>query len=385
VSIKLTRRVGTMPGFLVRFKNGSKRPVTIVRPQDGSFYGWVEPHYKFVIDRRGGGKAATMLPRCGNHGAVYNEHSMVSLEPGKSFELDVRVPVDLKPGAWHASLDYVMKKRPAGFLPAKAKALFIGKATSNTVSFSLPGPDWAAWLEEPREKVVERFVSELTRSGDAASVGAAVDALRRWDKKALEDSDRRLLSAALPKAMKLLLDGLKTWKETDATYVPGYPLPNAVHDLLNLKLVEKPEALRAQVRRFVRTHRKAAARPQMMAALARHADKADLHLFRAEIGSPGNAYAIAAALEGFGRVKGRRAAMAAAMETLARMVKGSEIGPYLQAVARFGGVYEPSYIKVGERGRRFAINDKEQLLVKQQWLDWWGKNRDSWPEDARKK
>ncbi|MGH9372531.1 MAG: hypothetical protein ACRD15_13455, partial [Vicinamibacterales bacterium] len=92
------------------FTNRASRPVTILEPQEDSFYGWVNPIYQFtVIDDVGrslplalrGGSMAT--PR-------YDEASRTTMAPGSSSQRRLRVPdIPLMryPGQYRVTLTYV--------------------------------------------------------------------------------------------------------------------------------------------------------------------------------------------------------------------------------------------------------------------------------------
>jgi len=68
----------------VEIKNNSTTPKTFIIPQDGSYWGWLDPHYLFTI--KGDNKEVMKLPgRCGVYGGKYDKTTMKTIEPGQSF------------------------------------------------------------------------------------------------------------------------------------------------------------------------------------------------------------------------------------------------------------------------------------------------------------
>jgi hypothetical protein len=129
------------------FANRTSRPVTVLEPQEDSFYGWVNPIYQFtVIDDVGrslplalrGGSMAT--PR-------YDEASRTTIAPGSSSQRQLRVPdfpLMRYPGQYRVSLTYVVRTTAVGKAgtvletPANWPAdVFVGRLESSEVSVTL--------------------------------------------------------------------------------------------------------------------------------------------------------------------------------------------------------------------------------------------------------
>ncbi len=133
------------------FTNSSTRPYQIILPQDGSFYGWLSPTYEVsVVDGESAEAAFQLQPRCGNHGAVYNDKTLKRIEPGESLTLQLnpyfhiqesgeskvqlryRVEADKFPGEHYQA--------PAAKTPrwrAWPKEVYVGELVSNVVSIHL--------------------------------------------------------------------------------------------------------------------------------------------------------------------------------------------------------------------------------------------------------
>jgi hypothetical protein len=81
---------------ILRFSNTGKHPLRILKPIDGSLSGSAAPHYKFTVFNKSG-RAFPQPPRCAHAGepyyrTVWPDDYVVTIEPGKSFELIQRIP-----------------------------------------------------------------------------------------------------------------------------------------------------------------------------------------------------------------------------------------------------------------------------------------------------
>lgn len=141
----------------LRFRNAGPEEVTILRPQDGSEWGWLEPHYWFEITDAEG-RLVPLPSRCGNHGADYaSDAHYLRIPAGAAKELEVSVPHDLAGGKHTVRFHYVQTARPGQAeiqVPGEGKAggkvsplagkLFLGQLTSGTLEVERPGPSIAA-------------------------------------------------------------------------------------------------------------------------------------------------------------------------------------------------------------------------------------------------
>jgi len=93
----------------VTFTNTGARPATVIRPQDGSFVGWLSPIYEVEVIAPGGNRLS-LGPRCGNHGARYDGTSLVTVPAGQSRTVRIVTPYSLKePGTYRVRLCYEVK------------------------------------------------------------------------------------------------------------------------------------------------------------------------------------------------------------------------------------------------------------------------------------
>lgn len=99
------------------FANGSGRPLTFLRPQEDSLYGWVNPVYQFtVLD--GAGRGLAMAPRSGTMATpVYDGSARFVVAPGGSHGEALRLPdfPDMRdPGGYRVRLTYIVRERAIG-------------------------------------------------------------------------------------------------------------------------------------------------------------------------------------------------------------------------------------------------------------------------------
>ncbi len=175
----------SLPPVEVTFENRGESPVTFVKPLDGSLWGWLEPHYWFVV-RDETGRIVPPGSRCGNHGGAYTEETMVELAPGQKHVIETYLPAQGLDGGRHTvSLYYIMSARPAGRnapggfppaegkggdLPGSAKHLVLGAVKSNELVLEIEGPRPRAWLAGPLDEAVDKLL-EAVDDDDAAPHG----------------------------------------------------------------------------------------------------------------------------------------------------------------------------------------------------------------------
>ncbi len=131
----------------VRFENLSPEPVVILRPQEDSFDGWVNPAYLFTVTD-GQGRLLPPAPRTGSMAEpVYDEDAFLHLPPGGSALLDLRLPLlpDLSAaGPVRVRLDYIVRQHAVGKLGVLLERrviwprnTFVGRLESNEASLAL--------------------------------------------------------------------------------------------------------------------------------------------------------------------------------------------------------------------------------------------------------
>lgn len=92
------------------FENTTKKPLTVYRPQDGSYHGWLSPIYDLTIKEKGAKKKLTLPSRCGNHGADYAAAAVV-IAPGKTAAIKVYVHHGMEKGKRYSiALRYAVRK-----------------------------------------------------------------------------------------------------------------------------------------------------------------------------------------------------------------------------------------------------------------------------------
>ncbi len=101
----------------VAFTNNFDQPLTFLKPQQDSFYGWVNPAYQFtVIDSAGRGLA---LARRGGTMAtpVYDQTTRFTLAPSASYRLALTLPLfpEIRhSGAYRVRLTYLVRECAIG-------------------------------------------------------------------------------------------------------------------------------------------------------------------------------------------------------------------------------------------------------------------------------
>jgi hypothetical protein len=80
------------------YRNTGTTPVTVIRPQDGSFHGAVPPYMDLEVLPIHGGPGVPVLEQgCGNCGGSYDEGTMIVIPPGG--ETTLRTPAPWFPDA----------------------------------------------------------------------------------------------------------------------------------------------------------------------------------------------------------------------------------------------------------------------------------------------
>jgi hypothetical protein len=134
----------------VAFTNVGEGVATVIKPQDGSWEGWLSPVYDLTIQREGDAKPMSSGGRCGNHGATYDHRSMIRIAPGdtETQSLPVALSPD-EPGVYRLKLRYEV--RPGAYPGPRYRApsdeeyefadwpdgVFTGTATSNEFTLTL--------------------------------------------------------------------------------------------------------------------------------------------------------------------------------------------------------------------------------------------------------
>jgi hypothetical protein len=95
----------------IEFSNASDLPVQIVKPLDGSFYGWYQPHYKFTVTNLQGHELE-LMGRCGNSGlwadTTFPESYLVTLEPDETYSVTAYLPFPVpESGEYEVSFEYI--------------------------------------------------------------------------------------------------------------------------------------------------------------------------------------------------------------------------------------------------------------------------------------
>jgi hypothetical protein len=99
------------------FSNKYDKPLIFLKPQEDSFYGWVNPVYQFtVVDSAG--RTLPLALRSGTMAIpVYDETTQFTVVPGESYVERLRLPDFPKmrhPGDYHVRLTYIVREKAIG-------------------------------------------------------------------------------------------------------------------------------------------------------------------------------------------------------------------------------------------------------------------------------
>jgi hypothetical protein len=382
-----------LPRLEATFTNHGRRPVTIIVPQDGSLWGWVEPHY-WLETRDALGAVCRLVERCGVHGAHYDEKSLIRLGPGDRHTVKLYLPHALGGGRHTVTLHYIVTKRPAsrragfgvepgGALPATADDLFIGRVRSNTLSFVRPGPRWNIWRREPLPDIVDRLLSELTAT-EAVIRGVprrkeAIDVLADLvQSKVLSTEQRRRIEAVLPQTVEALLRPIASRRG----YSPQHHV--ALRTLVDLGILAPAEVDRIRSANVAYLDEGAAdgGAKFAMQILARLADASCDGVFWESI-DRNRRRGLDRAVEGLVKIHGRGALVRRLMQRLLDARPGARLrGTYL-ALAYATNQSDYDYFKDEKGVMHYPQGPADLARAHGRWLAWWEEHQDEWAEKPR--
>lgn len=131
----------------VDFTNKSEKMLIFLKPQEDSFYGWVNPVYQFtVVDSAGRGLALAL--RSGTMAIpAYDDTTQFIITPGESYRQKLRLPTFPKmqsPGEYRVRLTYIVREKAIGkggvVLDKQMnweKEVFIGRIESNELTITI--------------------------------------------------------------------------------------------------------------------------------------------------------------------------------------------------------------------------------------------------------
>jgi len=382
-----------LPRLEATFTNTGRRPVTIIIPQDGSLWGWVEPHY-WLDTRDELGAVCRLVGRCGVHGASYNEKSLIRLGPGGRHTVKLYLPHVFNGGKHTVTLHYIVTKRPksrhvgfgvepGGALPAAADDLFIGRVRSNTLSFVRKGPRWNTWRREPLPNVVDRLRSELTATEEVnrgvprrkAAIDVLADLVRS---EVLSPEQRRRIEAVLPQTVDALLRPVASRRG----YSPHHHV--ALLTLVDLGILAPAELDR--IRRgnvaYLEEGDAEAGAPFAMQILARLADASCDEVFWDSI-DRNRRQGLDHAVKGLAKIHGRGALVRRLMRRLLDSEPGARLrGTYL-ALAFATNQSDYDYFKDEKGVMRYPQGPADLARAHGRWLAWWKEHEDEWAERPR--
>lgn len=128
----------------VTFTNLADVPITFLKPQDGSAYGWISPIYDFSTLNEHGQR----LPLPGGDlglPPVYDETTMFTLEPGESSSFTDLVSGSGRiqnPGNYQVQLTYVVRTNKWGWRVIEESInwdedVFVGRLESNSIDITI--------------------------------------------------------------------------------------------------------------------------------------------------------------------------------------------------------------------------------------------------------
>lgn len=95
----------------IAFTNSSDQRIKIIKPLDGSYYGWYQPHYKFtVVDSND--QELPLGGRCGVSGlwgdTEFPESYLVEIPPGTTHQITTGLPVPIQnSGEYRVTFEYI--------------------------------------------------------------------------------------------------------------------------------------------------------------------------------------------------------------------------------------------------------------------------------------
>lgn len=138
---------------IVRFRNISDRPVTILRPLDGSSWGWYMPEYRFAATDDAG-QELELSGRCGVsglwHQTTWPDSYLVEIPAGSTHVMRQHLPYQIEHGkVYTVALEYVVDPDA---LPEAQQAQSLGIPAAAWVGSARSEPITASWPEATRQQ-----------------------------------------------------------------------------------------------------------------------------------------------------------------------------------------------------------------------------------------
>lgn len=138
--------------IIVRFRNVSDQPVTILRPLDGSSWGWFMPRYRFTVTDEEGDELE-LSGRCGVsglwHQTTWPDSYLVEIPAGSTHVMRRHLPYQIEHGkAYTVTMEYIVD--PDALSEGQAKSLPIPAAA--WVGAAKSAPITARWSEPTRQQ-----------------------------------------------------------------------------------------------------------------------------------------------------------------------------------------------------------------------------------------
>jgi hypothetical protein len=131
----------------VVFKNKFDRPVIFLKPQEDSFYGWVNPVYQFTIFDSVGRNLSMALRSGTMPFPIYDETTQFTVTPGESYRQMLHLPDFPKiknAGEYRLRLTYIVREKAIGkggvVLDKQMnwkEGVFIGRIESNELAITV--------------------------------------------------------------------------------------------------------------------------------------------------------------------------------------------------------------------------------------------------------
>ena len=84
--------VGSAIVLNATFENPGRGIATLIGPQDGSYRALLAPEYEVSVVRTDGTTPSDAVAACENYGGVYDETSLLALDPGEGRTLRLHTP-----------------------------------------------------------------------------------------------------------------------------------------------------------------------------------------------------------------------------------------------------------------------------------------------------